>query len=187
LDSAALAARAQRFNAAIDKQAGFVKSAIERKLGARHSLGRQADAVGYNRQDHRTMNRRRHAVDEAQPIERDQRLFLSIGEAFTPMRWAKGEHTMRRRASRRQNRLGETREIGWRPFQGRRRDESPPSLTATDQALVNENLDGARNGEATDPKTPRKLRFAADPVAGRLVGHLDAQTVDQLHVERPIG
>ena len=38
-----------------------------------------------------------------------------------------------------------------------------------------------------DPKTPGKFGFAGDPVAGRPVGDVDPQTVDQLPVKRPVG
>ena len=74
---------------------------------------------------------------------------------------------MRGDAPLRRDGLGEAGEIGRRALQRRRRDETAEPLAAADQALVDEDLDRARDGEPADAETLGQRRLAVDPLAGR--------------------
>ncbi len=105
-------AGAQRLDAARDDQARLVEQPIEREPRGSRRLrrsGRSRSATAGR--DHRAMDRGRHAVDQPQTVERDQRLFLVVRAGLAPLRGPEGEQPMRARRLRR-NRLGEAQEIG---------------------------------------------------------------------------
>jgi hypothetical protein len=178
--------RAQRLDAPRDGKPRLVEPSIEREARRRRRRQRQADAACNLGGDDGTVDGRRDAVHEAEPVEPDQLDVLAIRRAFPPDDRLERQNAMRRRAALRRDRLGEARKIGGRTQERGRRDETSNPLAPPDQPLVDENLNRPRHREATDAEAVGELGFAVDAIAGLLVGDILPQPVHQLQIERPV-
>ena len=179
-------AGAKSLHAALDHETGLFEQTIEREPGRRSRLAVQSDAGGDLRRQHGGVDGCGHVVNQPQTIETDQPLRGRIGKIVSPRRAAEAEQPVRGDAPLGFDGVGETGEIGGLATERRRRHEAAKALPAPDQPFVNQHLDGAADGESTNPETLRQRRLAVYALAGPLIGDLAAHDVDELQIKRPV-
>lgn len=160
------------------------EAAVEREVGRGGARLGQPDPLHHARGEQRAVPRDRDAVEEAQPVEHDQRLAGTERHAGLPDSGQEAEQAMRGDMAGGRDRLGEAQQRARHAAQRRFGGERPGALPAIDQPLIGHLGDGARGGEAADAPTARHVLFSGDAAARRQRTHLLAQAVGDLAIER---